>query len=173
MKNFSNLLLISFFSMAATATVTSNTSVHIHSTAEVSGKRILLGEIATVSSLSPRTEKILSEIDLGDSHGDGKALQFTASDLSQKLQNYITELKGVQVTIPDSIIIRQREKSITAAGVKEKIEDVVRSLLPDPTWEYEVSEVTLAQVIESLKITGYQIIAPLNRPKGTFSFELI
>ncbi len=167
------LMLLLMNSLPAMGSVKSTTSVHIHSTGEVSGHRILLGEIASISSLSPRSEKILSEIDLGESPGDGKVVQFTASDISQKLQSHVDEFKGVQVTIPESIIIRQREKSITATGVKEKIEDIVRSLLPDPTWEYEVSEVTLAQVVESLKITGYQIIAPLNRPKGNFSFELI
>src|ERR1700684_892215 len=102
----STIFVIIMSCLQAYAAVNSSTSVHIHSTAEVSGHRILLGEVATVSALSPSTEKILSEIDLDESPGDGKVIQFTASDISQKLQSYVSEFKGVQITIPESVTIR-------------------------------------------------------------------
>jgi flagella basal body P-ring formation protein FlgA len=160
-----SVVLFSNFAMA--------TVVRVQSHAEISKAGLTLGDIAIISSDSDSLRKKIEHLNLGDSPAAGRNFVWTASDVSQKLHVFVDELSGVQIKIPDSITIERVSRNITATGVKEKIVEALRVTLPDPTWEFEVSDVQLPTNINSIQTTDFQIVPQIQRPKGASTFELL
>jgi hypothetical protein len=148
-------------------------TIHIQSVAMISGYRMTLGQIATIAGSSPSEERALSSLDLGRFPVSDSKLILTSSEIGERLRQYATELQNSQVKIPRQIEITHKSEEITEAQVQEQIEKIVRNQLPDPAWEFDVSDVTLAPVIKQIKVLSFQVIPPFARAKGVFSFELI
>ncbi|MBK9294360.1 MAG: flagellar basal body P-ring formation protein FlgA [Oligoflexia bacterium] len=157
---FLNLVLITLAAVAAS-------NVTFKTTAEVSDQNIELGEVAFV------TEESISNLILDKSPSAvGESIIWTADELSKKLHPYQDLLKDIQFKLPSLIKITRVDAEFSLKALEEKIKQALRGNIP-AEWEIKISNLQKPQWPNVSNKASWNVVAPLNRPKGPTQFEII
>jgi flagella basal body P-ring formation protein FlgA len=148
--------------------------VHVRHEAQIALSNVELGAIADIVSTNIEDEKVLRHLALGESPKVGHSIEWTAAEISQRLRPFTQALQGVQVQLPDRIVIRRVVGLVTRDALRTQIEEMLQArTLPDSSWEAKLMDIQLqANGLNVPPDGSVQVVPPLTRPKGATSFEI-
>jgi len=153
----------------------SQNQVHVRNEAQIALSNVELGAIADIVTTNIDDDKALRALNLGEGPKAGKVVEWTAAEISKRLRPFNRVLQGVQLKLPDRIIIRRAVDFITRDALRSQIEEMLKlRTLPDPSWEAKLTDIQLQTAGLNIPPDGsVQVVPPLTRPKGAASFEVV
>jgi flagella basal body P-ring formation protein FlgA len=93
--------------------------VVVQTDAQVSGERILLGQISKITGGDERLQQLVAGVDLGPSPRPGQERRITESSISVALANAGLTGNKISATIPEIVLIRGAFQRISEASLEE------------------------------------------------------
>jgi flagella basal body P-ring formation protein FlgA len=148
--------------------------VRVRHEAQIAKSNVELGAIADISCTDEGIERALSTLILGEAPQTGKAVVWTAAEISKRLRPYSRFLQSTQLKLPDQIRIeRVKNPILTRDELREQIEEALKATLPDPSWKIQVTDLDFKESLELPQGGSVQVVPPMTRPKGATSFQVL
>lgn len=130
-------------------------------------------ENITLDAITTDSDSEFSHLILDASPARGKAVVWTAAEISKKLRPYQEILKDTRFRIPKRIKIMRVDQQINDVAIQKKITDMLQRLLPSSDWEVSLKSLQKIQWPD-LSASAQIRVIPLNvRPKGAGQFEFV
>ena len=115
----------------------------------VSGPRVLLGDIASISALVPEGEELaraLSRIDLGPAPEAGRQVSLRRAQLEQRLVASRLNLSEAAWTLPVELRLTGRGQELNEAALRQALEKYLAATEPYRSGHFELAGVTFGSL---------------------------
>ncbi len=146
--------------------------IHVRSEAQIAESNVELGAIGNIKSTNVDDEKVIAKLILGESPKAGKSVEWSAEEISKRLRPYKRILQGAQLKLPDHIVIHRRVNFVSQDELRAKIEEMLKSTLPDSSWEAQLIDAKLPDELDISRDGSVQVVPLLQRPRGATNIEV-